>query len=777
MTVFNPREVEVLAAALPAQGGNRLADLTREILVLHTKRCTPGNYSQLIGTGPEFRAIFFPNAGESPYESTITPLTGLDGGFFAALSVAMLCQQMAAVASTLRPQLLTGKINDTINGLTTAIRQNSFRYYAYLARYADTPIKNALAAFPDEASRALARQHYLAGLTSASWVNAKLVQDSTGSWPDRDWELYHHWIKLTAVGASIAEIDAAITTMMSLGLPVPPSLRPGSWHLQAPWLNAGFSGADMADANGPIVATKCTRYPGARSPSCMAEDNSFEFTALTQPGNGYRQVPASSCLAPGTRVVMADRTLKQIQDIEAGESVLTPQGSRSVILRSAPLRGQRTLVQFDGLGFAFAATHPFLVHTASDPLGATYAAADPQGLARTVPTLSQFGLRGLHQPGPAILVRHTEQGDVAFPAPSTHDAPTELPELLYDLYLEVGPDGRSEYYAGDEHTQLLVSSEIPRFAVAPQTTAVVLHVLRAAGPTVLETLANVPDESFDDVLGIGLDGLARTMMPTIGRKLTTAAGVAELPHTAEEVACAVRLFADSLNRGPGGAPQRRMGMLVEQFTARFGPQFQAVLALPWRTFDLAESDVANILAVTPYSVELFEPGPPASGATVELVLRHENASFTRLLPVQPSSPADRWYYTVDRPAYFPEWTPSADDSLWYLEIAVLPHSHRRMRLALPGHIAHGYQAFAAPVLDGDKVVGQAWLDVRLLTVEAYAAEALGRAAGPSADPIAGRLAHLAARFVRNRFAETVFALQYCTATTTVTQLADTSRVA
>jgi hypothetical protein len=44
------------------------------------------------------------------------------------------------------------------------------------------------------------------------------------------------------------------------------------------------------------------------------------------------------------------------------------------------------------------------------------------------------------------------------------------------------------------------------------------------------------------------------------------------------------------------------------------------------------------------------------------------------------------------------------------------------------------------------------------------AEAHGRAAGVVANRTAG-LTHLAARIVRNRFAENVFALQYCAATT------------
>ncbi|NUR29970.1 MAG: hypothetical protein HOV83_29660, partial [Catenulispora sp.] len=214
-TPFDPRAVEVLAAALPPQGVNPIGLLARGALVGHAKRLTPGHYSQLIGTGPAFREIFFPNAAPGPYEASIAPLTGLDDGFFAAMATALLCRQMAEATSRLRPQLLVQKADADLLAFSTRIRENSYRFYAELAKYADSPIRTALAAFHDEPKRAEARQHYVAGLSSPAWVNAKMVQWSTGFWPDREWELFHHFIKLTALGCSTAEIDTMISGIVA----------------------------------------------------------------------------------------------------------------------------------------------------------------------------------------------------------------------------------------------------------------------------------------------------------------------------------------------------------------------------------------------------------------------------------------------------------------------------------------------------------------------------------------------------------------------------------
>jgi hypothetical protein len=193
-----------------------------------------------------------------------------------------------------------------------------------------------------------------------------------------------------------------------------------------------------------------------------------------------------------------------------------------------------------------------------------------------------------------------------------------------------------------------------------------------------------------------------------------------------------------------------------------------VLALPWRTYDLAHADVANFLAVTLYSVELFQPGPQIDVAQVELSLVRGESRVSRTLPVRSGAPADRWYYSVEAAAYYPEWSPPGPDDLWHAEVALLPGAPVRMQVPLPRDISHGYQAFAAPMTAGDRrAAGQARLDVRLLTMEGFAAEAMARnaAADEPLVPPAGRLARLAAQYVAERFAACASEFRFCAATT------------
>lgn len=794
---FNPRDVEVLAAALPGQADNPVGHATRGVLTLHAKRCTPGHYSQMFGTGPAFRDIFFPGLQPNPNEGSIAPLTGLDDGFFSAVAVAVLCQQMGWSTSRLRPQIKQNEIAGNLAGWNTRLTTNSYRFYAHMAAVTDGPIRTALAAFPDPAARAEAKRHYLAGLSSQSWVNAKKVQDASHQWFDRDWELFHHWIKLTALGATPAEIDQTIETIVRMGLPIPTAYGAGRWREQSPWFGAGISAHDAADAVGPILATKCHAYPGSTYPSCMAEDNSFEFTANSQPGNGYRQLPSSSCFAPGTRVVMADRSLRPIESVEPGDQVATPGGPREVLLRPEADRGGRVLERFEGTRFAFSATHPF-VGAPGGPGRAYYAAVDPAGLARAVPMLAPFGI-GPVTPGVTELTRHTAAGDEPWPAPRVEPDPAADPGTLYDLFLAVGEDGRSEYYAGDERVQLLVSSEAPRFSAAPETAWVVLRVLERVTPVILDVLASVPDESFTDVLNVGLSSLARTLMAEVGPQLGSVREPSA-PQAAQDPAVALaegaREFAGAL-AGPHGAGRWRPTLVFEQFATTFAGQFQAALAMGWRSFALAADDVANLLAVDVYDVEFFRPLGSGTPTTMEIALAQGSARYARRVPL--SGPQSAWYLTVEGPGYFPEWgapapgasvwdspVPRRDaagdgvlpapraagtsgEPLWQLEAALSPWADATARLPMPAAVAHGYESFDAPVYDGKgEPVGRIRGDVRLLTSEGFAAEWRAHERWRPADGarLAGRLADLAAEFVAAGFQRAVEQFRFCAATTT-----------
>jgi len=786
---FDPRDVEVLSAALPGTADNLLGRAARGVLATHFKRCTPGQYSQLIGTGPAFRDIFFSGVQPSPHEGVIISLTGLDDSFFASVAVAALCQQMGLSTSQLRPQITMQPIANDLGSWNSRLMTGSYRFYAYMAGVADGPISRALAAFPDPARKQLAKEHYLAGLTSETWVNAKKVQEASQQWPDRDWELFHHWIKLTALGADPGEIDRAIKRIIEMGLGIPAAYGPERWRQQSPWFGPGLGSADTAEAVGPITKTRC--HAAGASYYCMADDNSYEFTANSQPGNRYRQLPSSSCFAAGARVVTADGTLRAIERLTPGDLVATPDGPREVLVRTETPRDERILQRFADTGFAFSATHPF-VAAPGEPGRGYYAAADPAGLSRAVPMLAPFGIGPLRADG-AELVRYTPGGGVPWPVPGVQPDPAVQPDFLYDLVVEIGQDGRSEYYVGDEQTQVLVSSEVPRFGAAPDAAWVLMRILEQVTPVILEALGSVPDESFADLVNVGLTSLSRTLMPAVGPELARGpvrfSGPVELASPVQDA----RKLARALSL-PEGGTDRRATVVFEQFVAIFAAQVQAALAMGWRTFDLAADDVANLLAVDLYDIELFRPGGPGAPVAVDLAITRDTVSYTRRIPV--AGRPSRSYLATDGPAYFPEWSPPPEQAttwpgsrqparepallpepgpptppellLWELQIRLAPWSDATARLPLPASIAHGYEDFVAPLFDPNgTVVGCARGDTRLLISEAFAAEWRARQAWKPADQgyIAHRLAKLAAQYIADGFAPAIDEFRFCAATT------------
>ncbi|KML43838.1 hypothetical protein VL15_37110 [Burkholderia cepacia] len=765
----NWADVGKLSEALPPEGANPIGSRARAIYVNRIQGATPGNYSQLFGTGRSFRSIFFSNYAPDAEAGNLASLVGFSDDFWRQFSVAALCQQMYAVTSSLRRQLLIDDIDRDIAAWNASLRAHGAHWYAYVAAVTDGVIKSALAPFSRTAvDMAAARTDYIRGLTSDAWINMKRTQDATGNWPDRDWELFHHWIKLVALGARDAEIDSTISTVVSKGLPVPQQLMAGNWLGWSNWMLQNLGGADLSDATGAMLKEVCNTYPGSQWPSCMREANSYEFTANSQPGSRYRHVPGGSCFAPGSMVVLADGTLKAIESIRSGDEVRTPRGKRSVVLRAAPMRSDRPLFRFAGVDFAFTSGHPFLIHASKAGSNGEYAAVNPEHLAASIPGFNQFGIRRLGADGAPDLICHAPEGEAALRPVQPRDiepAPLEGVETLYDLVLEPDGDDRSEYFIGDRTTQLLVSSELPRFLSAPATTAVMLHLLKECAGPALSILHRVPDTAVHDLLNIALDSIALDLLPVAvassqSLHVDSRSDVPLLtPGVSASLTSAVSAFAARFSTTSTLGYDQRMGAFLDLFLSKFAHQFHDAVRQGWRRFDLAPEDESAVLAVSIRGLEFFEAldVPPLSDAELSLTLQYGQQAIAHTVPVDVLASTAGCLYVGDGAAYISGWRQAADTaSSARLRVALRRRSDRKdaefvgvAYSPFPG--CSGFLSTCHPVLAGDgRMVGRVTLDVRCLAEPVRTSEEAARAAWTSADEaaFAARLAQAAAaRFV------------------------------
>ncbi len=731
-----------MAVALPPDGDNPIGTTARNWILDKVRTATPGVFTYPSSWGPRpFRTIFFPNVN-FPYEKEIETATGLNLNFWSGLAVACLCQQMYTVTSTTKKRINIDKVLPKIAASNSQLKPRLINWYAFVAAKAKGDIATALAKFPAEADRKMAKEHYITGLTSLAWINKKLAQDASGNWTNRDWELFHHWIKLKALGATDQEIDETITKATALGLPIPAELSAGQWLNWSNWMTRRVEGSDFSDANGPIFEKAPMRSMTVFLTTYIGEGNSLEFVYEKQPGRIYWKDPLMSCFAPGTKVVMADGLLKDIEKIEKGELVKSVNGDRKVVFKSAPLRKDRDLFQIDQLDFAFTGSHPFIIYQKDSRTRGTFAAADPGQLIAQVPTLSQSGVRSLRSPNPPDLIRYQKEGAIAYTPKEVCVDKEAKPTVLYDLILDMGEDGISEYFVGDEKVQVLVSSEIPRFLEAPEVTHCVLIILEHCASAILKAFASVSDEDFNFKLDRELYALSQYLLPGIGLSLTTAIKEQNEIDLRSNFSKAKTLqkvngFLNALSADNDLGYHRRTGILLELFSARFAPQFQAAISLGWRSFNLSSLNGGTLLAVSVYSIEIFgtELDFSTDQAEVEIKLSKGKAVYSKVIPVVPESSLDHSFYRVDEVSYFPEWRAEIDPEkitqaaeAWNIDISLqskIPkkESPLQAHLILPRKIEKGYDSFFFPMYDEKGIaIGSVHLDVRTLNVNGLAEE-------------------------------------------------------
>jgi hypothetical protein len=326
-----------------------------------------------------------------------------------------------------------------------------------------------------EPSDALASD-YLDILKSTSYRHFRAAEASNGKWPfpGAAMEMYLHFVKLAACGASDDWIKSMFTTLTTEEPVIPASTFAGlngqNWRSYRGWISTGALDWGAFGIQN-ILATRRVYYPLDAWVWYHADREYIRE-------NGYWQTPSSSCFAPDTLVVLADGTNKRIDEIRAGDEVLSPSGSgttrspRRVAFVSKPGRKGRPLYRFKGSAVEFTSTHPITRSFGSEEKhgGApTLAFVDP-GLAHALnPSWGAFEVHGIK---PSSL-------ELCFSRPQ----PGPEESILCDLVFE--PDGSSSpaLYVVTDGTgrEMTVASEAPVSDIFPYSALFFMHFLPALG--------------------------------------------------------------------------------------------------------------------------------------------------------------------------------------------------------------------------------------------------------------------------------------------------------
>ncbi|KAK8061151.1 hypothetical protein PG997_015372 [Apiospora hydei] len=288
-------------------------------------------------------------------------------------------------------------------------------------------------------------------LLSSAYRNMKQHQASQGFWPHASLEMFCHFAKLAACGASDEQIREVYVGLTTTEPKLDPGsfgeIRPESWRAYRAWLSSGYLdwgdlNAEHLDASYTEVTSSGGMYPYGPVMSTYTVSLADDFIR----SKSYWKAPqSSSCFAGDTRVVMADGTeLKRISDIKTGDLVLTGTTSRRVAFVSSPRRNARTLYSLAGYpGVKFTETHPIL-----SPPGSADDAMDDDQVGNVVSFVNKDLASSLNPTWQSLRTENISQ-DLLQACNECDDEG----EILYDLVFEPN-------LGGDSHQSVPLASYV-----------------------------------------------------------------------------------------------------------------------------------------------------------------------------------------------------------------------------------------------------------------------------------------------------------------------------
>jgi hypothetical protein len=283
------------------------------------------------------------------------------------------------------------------------------------------------------------------------------------------WYLFNLWITLKALGAD--SVDSVITQAQNAGLMVPQVVGPGDPQNPSKlgWWNGGYttwfaalSGSDvLSDAYSTIVVdmpqtadTLQGQY--STGPVDATEQYGYAYSFCSWGDLSWYKPAPSSCLGKGTHVLMADGSMRAIEEIAIGDEIQTTAGPQKVVLIGSPGRLGRPLYRISGLSVYATAGHPFL---GGQGAGSRYVAVEPWTLIDNLPSMTESGVASLRVG--AAVSGCVEGRLVDIPVTEiVEQLPTDDDERVYNLWLEDWASGSSAYFVGDAACCLAAAPEM-----------------------------------------------------------------------------------------------------------------------------------------------------------------------------------------------------------------------------------------------------------------------------------------------------------------------------
>ncbi|MES2732535.1 MAG: hint domain-containing protein [Bacteroidota bacterium] len=476
-------QLDALINALPYYGNPALDSAHRGTLAnllevnLPNNGITPhpddyglGYFSSYDYTGPYagYRNAFFQGIGQTAAATQVANQVAgvngnLNGGWWGNYGVTILTDAVRQGASV---SLDTSKLSTDLSNNNSTFLQALPASYLGVFQTAYTPTATALNTIIS-AGQGVSACSILDGAIRSGVFTANINQalamggDSTNA---ATWFLFNLWITLKALGST--SVDGCIQQSQSSGLKVPLEVGPGNWWngTYRSWY-IPLSGSDVLPvASGTINANmpeqETTTYvsdvPMSPVVTNINQANGYCISLCNWGSLNWYNPSNGSCFGKNTGVLMANGSVKPMEQIRLGDEVQSNGGPGKVVLIETPKRAKRPLYQLNKLQVFSTASHPFRVASSQGPMRL---AVDPWALIDGIPTMATNGVGTLKE-GVVLAGRSLQEPtQLTVDRLDTHPAGEEQEELVYDLLVAGGKKGYATYFVGGPDNFFAVDAE------------------------------------------------------------------------------------------------------------------------------------------------------------------------------------------------------------------------------------------------------------------------------------------------------------------------------